>query len=116
MAIFATIVSLLAAGGSDLVLLFSALGGLSGVAAIATVWVQHRSNKAKVVVDTKSVAISELEKAVPGMGEIIEQWQGIVHQLQTDNAQQRTDLAECRSALAGALARIAELEGKVPKP
>lgn len=109
MAILATVVSLLAAGGSDLVLLFSALGGLSGVAAIATVWVQHRNNKAKVVVDYKSVAISELEKAVPGMGEIIEQWQGIVHQLQADLATAKSDLADCRK-------RVAELEGRAVAP
>lgn len=80
------ILSLLAVeiGGADLVLLFSALGGLSGIAAVATVFVNHRANVKKAKRDEKSVAIRELEKAVPGMGDIIKEWQNIVHHLQEE--------------------------------
>jgi predicted RNase H-like nuclease (RuvC/YqgF family) len=71
-------------GGADIVLFFSALGGLSGIAAVLTVYVTHRANLKKATVDDKSVAITELEKAVPGMGDIIKEWQNIVHHLQEE--------------------------------
>lgn len=81
-----SLVSLLALeiSGGDIVLLFSALGGLSGVAAVLTVFVNHRANVKKAKRDDKSVAIRELEKAVPGMGDIIKEWQNIVHHLQEE--------------------------------
>jgi hypothetical protein len=105
-------------GGSDLVLLFSALGGLSGLAALASVFVNYRSGQRKAQQDDKSVAIIELEKAVPGMGEIIEYWQGIVHQLQTDleasrreYAASRAEIAALREELAAARKEIAAMRG-----
>lgn len=92
-----------AGGGTNLVLLFSGLGGLSGLAAIATVYVTHKANSKKAAVEDKSVAIVELEKAVPGMGDIIKVWQDVVHQLQADNLTLRDEnvtlkgeLSECR--------------------
>lgn len=86
MGILSLVANFLAAtgGGADLVLLFSALGGLSGLAAVLTVFVTHRANLKKAHVDDKSVAITELEKAVPGMGDIIKEWQNIVHHLQEE--------------------------------
>lgn len=83
-------------GGADIVLLFSALGGLSGVAAVLTVFVTHRSNIKRGKVADKSVAITELEKAVPGMGEIIKEWQNIVHHLQEELIHAKEELARCR--------------------
>lgn len=107
-------------GGSDLVLLFSALGGLSGLAALASVFVNYRSGQRKAKQDDKSVAIIELEKAVPGMGEIIEYWQGIVHQLQADleanrreNASLREELTQTRIELAETRRELAALRGDV---
>lgn len=91
-------------GGFNAVLLFSALGGLSGLAALATVYVNYRNNQRRAVVDDKSVAITELEKAVPGLGDIIEQWQAVVQQLQLDLSGTRADLEACRK-------RLSELEG-----
>jgi chromosome segregation ATPase len=122
--VLATLGILAAASGSELVLLFSGLGGLSGLAALAMVWVNYRSNARKAEVDDKSVAIIELEKAVPGLGEIIKEWQSVVHQLQADlaaekvkTAEQQIKLEAAEQQLAIALrnleeckARIAELE------
>lgn len=95
---------LAAGGGTNLVLLFSGLGGLSGIAAIATVYVNHKANAKKAVVEDKSVAITELEKAVPGMGDIIKVWQDVVHQLQADNITLKAEnftlkgeLAQCKN-------------------
>lgn len=100
LAIISVLSVLLAANeGTSLVLLFSGLGGLSGLAAIATVYITHKANAKRAAVDDKSVAIIELEKAVPGMGDIIKEWQNIVHQLQADLVATRTELAECRKAL-----------------
>lgn len=82
-------------GGANFVLLFSALGGLSGIAAVLTVFVTHRSNVKRSKIEDKSVAITELEKAVPGMGDIIKEWQNIVHHLQEDNQALRASLEEC---------------------
>lgn len=82
--------------GANIVLLFSALGGLSGLAAVLTVYITHRANTKKAVQDDKSVAITELEKAVPGMGEIIKEWQNIVHHLQDENVRLKTELHDCR--------------------
>lgn len=82
-------------GGANFVLLFSALGGLSGLAAVLTVFVTHKSNTKRAKVEDKSVAITELEKAVPGMGDIIKEWQNIVHHLQEDNQALRDKLEEC---------------------
>jgi hypothetical protein len=95
----------MAAGGSvtsgtDLVLLFSALGGLSGIAAIFTVYITHRANTKRAVVDDKSVAITELEKAVPGMGDIIKEWQNIVHHLQEELVSKNHELADAKRELA----------------
>ena len=80
-------------GGTSLALLLSGMGGLSGLAALATVYITYRANQSRSKTEGKSVAITELEKAVPGLSEIIEQWQTVVHQLQTD-------LVECRGRLA----------------
>lgn len=97
---------LLAAAGSgtNLVLAFAGLGGISGVAALVTVWVNYKRNNQTAKVENKSVAITELEKAVPGLGDIIEQWQAVVHQLQTDLSITRSDLDACRK-------RLEEIEG-----
>lgn len=76
--------------GSDIILFFSAIGGLSGIAAVLTVFVTHRANLKRAKVEDKSVAITELEKAVPGMGDIIKEWQRIVLHLQEENEQLRT--------------------------
>lgn len=90
--------------GTNIFLLFAGLGGLSGIAALAkTFFDYHRGNQSAKVED-KSVAITELEKAVPGLGDIIEQWQAVVHQQQADKEQLRADLDDCRR-------RVAELEG-----
>lgn len=103
--VFFAALSTLLASGSDFVIGFASLGGLAGLAALATVIVNWRSNKAKERIDVKSVAITELEKAVPGLGDIIEQWQSIVHQLQADLSAARSDLEICRK-------RLSELEGE----
>ena len=97
-----SLVAMLAAssGGADLVLLFSALGGLSGLAAVLTVYVTHRANLKKAVVEDKSVAITELEKAVPGMGDIIKEWQNIVHHLQEELVTSKHELADAKRELA----------------
>jgi hypothetical protein len=105
-AFFALGFSLLAiTGGSELVLLFTAAGGLSGFAALLSVLVTRRANKAKAIVEDKSVAILELEKAVPGLGEIIKVWQDALHRVQDELVQTRAELAECRM-------RVEELECK----
>ena len=87
-----TLLSMLAItfGGEDIILFFSAIGGLSGIAAVLTVFVTHRANIKRAKVEDKSVAITELEKAVPGMGDIIKEWQRIVLHLQEENEQLRT--------------------------
>lgn len=100
-----------AGSGTNLVLLFSGLGGLSGLAALITVWINYRRGQQQAKVDDKSVAITELEKAVPGLGDIIEQWQAVVHQLQTDLSTTRLDLADCRSELEACRKRLEEIEG-----
>lgn len=101
MAFLAFAYTLLAVAGSgdstNLVLLFSALGGLSGVAALATVFVNWRFNQRKAEQEDKSVAIIELEKAVPGLGNIIREWQSVVHQLQDDLLSAKSDLAEAKN-------------------
>jgi chromosome segregation ATPase len=84
-------------GGTNLVLLFSALGGLSGLAALATVFINWRANTRKAEQEDKSVAIVELEKAVPGLGNIIREWQAVVHQLQDDLTLAKSDLAEAKN-------------------
>lgn len=89
----------LAAGGtSGVVQIVSILGGLSGIAALVSAFASWRSGARKANVDDKTVAITEIETAIPGMGAIIEQWQAIVKQLQSD-------LANCRQ-------RVIELEEK----
>jgi SMC interacting uncharacterized protein involved in chromosome segregation len=95
---FLAFLSLLAVeiGGADIVLLFSALGGLSGIAAVATVFVNHRANVKRARRDDKSVAIKELEKAVPGMGDIIKEWQNIVHHLQEELMASKVETAEVK--------------------
>jgi uncharacterized lipoprotein YmbA len=90
--------------GTNLVLLFAGMGGFTGFAAGAAVIVNWVRNKQVAKVENKSVAITELEKAVPGLGDIIEQWQAVVHQLQSD-------LAECRESNVSLSKRVAELEG-----
>lgn len=103
-------VSMLAAtSGSNLVLVFSGLGGLSGLAALATVFLNYKNGQRKSVQDDKSVAIVELEKAVPGLGEIIREWQNVVHQLQEDLTTLKKELQECQADLAECRA---ELEGR----
>lgn len=101
MGIFAIISLVLAAGsgGPDLIVLFAGAGGLTGLAALATVYITHRANAKKALVDDKSVAITELEKAVPGMGDIIKEWQNIVHQLQSDLAVSRAEAESLRKQL-----------------
>jgi len=96
---------LAASSGSQLVLVFSAAGGLSGLAALLSVWVTRRANSKKAIVEDKSVAILELEKAVPGLGEIIKVWQEALYRVQDELVQTRADLAECRS-------RVEELEAR----
>lgn len=96
-------------GGADIVLLFSALGGLSGIAAAIGVFVTHQANKRRAEVDDKSVAITELEKAVPGMGDIIKEWQNIVHHLQEELIAKGVDNAALK-------AEIAEHKRKVNEP
>lgn len=101
------VLGILAASGADLVLLFSGLGGLSGLAALCMVWVNYRSNQRKAQVDDKSVAIIELEKAVPGLGEIIKEWQNVVHQLQADLAAEKTKTEETQRQLVEARHQLA---------
>lgn len=104
--------TLAAAGGSNLVLLFSGLGGLSGLAALATVYVNFRNGTKKAQQDDKSVAIVELEKAVPGLGDIIREWQAVVHQLQADLTNSKQEVASLRAELAICRAEVAVLGGK----
>lgn len=103
-AVISIIFAAAAGSGTNLVLLFSGLGGLSGLAALIAVWVNYKRGQQQSKVDDKSVAITELEKAVPGLGDIIEQWQAVVRQLQTDLANTRAELATCH-------ARLDEIEG-----
>ena len=100
-------------GGTNLVLLFSALGGLSGLAALAMVWVNWRANQRKADTDDKSVAIVELEKAVPGLGEIIKEWQAVVHQLQADLAAEKAKNEEMHRQLAQAQLELEECRRRI---
>jgi hypothetical protein len=94
--LIALIPILAAAGGfTNLVLLLTAIGGSSGIGWLASAYVQHWQNKRKAVVDNRSVAITELEKAVPGMADIIKEWQNIVQQLHTDLNASRKALEDC---------------------
>jgi hypothetical protein len=93
LALFASF-TVAASGGTNFVQVLTALGALSGVAAFIGVFVQLWTNSRKAKVDTKTVAITELEKAVPGMGTIIEQWQRIVDRLQAENNDLRKRVAE----------------------
>lgn len=88
-----------AASGTNLVLLFSGLGGLSGLAAIATVYITHKANSKKADVEYKSVAIIELEKAIPGMGDIAKFWQELVVHLQADNISIREEILTIKGEL-----------------
>lgn len=101
---------LAAVGGSQLVILFSGAGFLSGLAAIATVYVTHRRNNQEGKVEDKSVAITELEKAVPGMGEIIQNWTDLVHSLQGELASCKAELLQCKIELAACRVRVEGLE------
>ena len=100
-------------GGADLVLLFSALGGLSGIAAVLTVFVNHRANIKKAKRDDKSVAIKELEKAVPGMGDIIKEWQNIVHHLQEELITSKIETAEAKAENKALHKELEELKDDV---
>lgn len=91
--------TILAFGGADFVLLLSALGGLSGLAAVLTVFVNHKANTKRAKIEDKSVAITELEKAVPGMGDVIKVWQDVVHHLQEENSDLRVKLTMCENDL-----------------
>ena len=95
-----------------MVLLFSGLGGLSGLAALATVYVNYRNGTKKAQQDDKSVAIAEFEAAVPGLGDIIREWQGVVHQLQADLTYSKQEVAMLRAELAACRAELAELGGR----
>lgn len=104
--VFPVIATLVGAAGGSLptaALIFAAFGGFSGVAAILTVYFNHKAANKKAEVEEKSVAIEEIEKVIPGMGEIIQQWQGIVDQLRVENARLSSEAATLRQ-------RIAELE------
>lgn len=94
--VFLSFISAILASGSDIVVGFAGIGGLAGLAAIATVYVTWRKDRQQAAVDVKSVAITEIEKAVPGLGDIIKEWQAIVHQLQSDLTATRADLDDCR--------------------
>lgn len=83
-----------ASGGVNFVQVLTAFGALSGVAAFIGVFVQLWTSSRKAKQDDKTVAITELEKAVPGMGTIIEQWQRIVDRLQTENNDLRKRVVE----------------------
>jgi hypothetical protein len=97
---FIAIVSLLAASSATTaVQWFAGIGGLTGLAALVAVYLNYRRDKHAAKVEDKSVAITELEKAVPGLGDIIEQWQAVVHQLQDDKDALRHDLDDCRKRL-----------------
>lgn len=103
---------LAAAGGglSQIVTLFAGAGFLSGLAGLIAVYVTHRRNLQEGKIENKSVAITELEKAVPGMGEIIQNWTELVHSLQGELALCRADLAACRAELLTTKLRVEELE------
>ena len=96
--------------GSSFVLLFVALGGFSGFAALAMVFVNHKANKNKAVVDVKSVAITELEKGIPGMGDIFTYWQDVVHSQQDQINGLKEDLRKCTDELQKCADRVKELE------
>lgn len=100
MVFFSFISTILAASGSDFVIGFAGIGGLAGLAALATVFVNWRKDTAQSKIDAKSVAITEIEKAVPGLGDIIKEWQAIVHQLQADLTATRSDLDDCRQEVS----------------
>lgn len=91
-------------------LIFSAIGGLTGLAAIGGLLVNTYLGRRKAKVDDKSVAITELEKAVPGLGGIISYWQGVVEQLQTDYAACKADNLSLRKEVEDCHNRITELE------
>lgn len=100
---------LASSGASSFVQILSVVGGLSGVAAVITAIATWRSGDRKSKQEDKTVAISELEKAVPGMGTIIAQWQTLVQQLQADKDALRAE----RDALRDERDELrAELEGR----
>lgn len=94
--VFFSFISALFASGSDIVVGFAGIGGLAGLAAMVAVVVTWLKNRQEAKIDVKSVAITEIEKAVPGLGDIIREWQAIVHQLQADLTATRSDLEDCR--------------------
>lgn len=105
--VFLSFIPVIAAGinVTGIVLVFAALGGFGGFAALVGNILSGYRNRQVAKVEDKSVAITELEKAVPGLGDIITEWRDVVAQLQGDLAATRDDLATCRR-------RVSELEAR----
>ena len=84
---------------TTIIFVLAAVGGGTGLAAMGGQIVQYRSEKAKHVVDERSVAVDEIEKVIPGMGEIIKEWRAMVGQLQIENENLRHEIAALRGEI-----------------
>lgn len=79
--------------------IFGSIGGGLGVAALISQYIAHRSTKSAIIVAEKSVAIDEIERIIPGMGEIISEWRAMVGQLQTENEHLREEISALRDEI-----------------
>lgn len=80
-----------------------AIGAIVGAGGIGGVITQWRKDKAEAETGERSVAIVELEKAVPGLGEVITQ-------LRAQNKAQADQIAEQGFELARLRTRVNALE------
>lgn len=99
-------VFLAASGALTFVQVLSVLGGLSGLAAVIGAIASWRYNSRKTKQEDKSVAITELEKALPGLGTIVEHWEQFGEKMREENTALQTENAALR-------VRIAELEARL---
>lgn len=83
-----------------IVLAIGAIVGAGGIGGVITQW---RKDKAEAETGERSVAIVELEKAVPGLGEVITQ-------LRAQNKAQADQLAEQGFELARLRASVTDLQ------
>ena len=84
---------------STVVIILAAIGGGSGLAAIGGQFVQYRTNTGKQIVDERSVAVDEIEKVIPGMGEIIQEWRAMALQHQIENENLRAEIVALRGEI-----------------
>jgi len=88
-----------------LILLVAIIGG-GGLAAIGGVVVTYLKNRTDAVVDERSVTIAEIEKAMPGLGDIITQ-------LRAQNAWQQAEMDRLKDRNHQLVGEVANLERRV---